>query len=71
MKPTSTKLFKILVILTMILSGIFLVFTAVFLPLVLLGIINSGLWYPILTGIIAFVNLVLGVSCIVVYKLID
>lgn len=71
MKPTSSKLFKILVISTMILSGIFLIFTAVFLPLVLLGIINSGLWYPILIGIIALVNLVLGVSCIVVYKLID
>lgn len=71
MKKSNLKLFRILVVTTIILSCVFLVFTVVFLPLVLLGKINGGLWYPILTGIIALVNLILGISCVVVYKLVD
>lgn len=71
MNAKKEKIFKTLVLSTFILSCLFLIFTAVFLPLILLGKINGGLWYPILSGIIALINLVLGISCIVVYKQAD
>ncbi len=71
MNARKEKLFKILVISTFVLSCLFLVFTAVLLPLILLNKINGGLWYPILCGVIALINLILGISCIIVYKLAD